>query len=178
MQIDVVIADGPYDSAADRNACRDTLDSSLVTPVCSRRRSKKKVDARGIDHVDAYGRPVCIAEHQMELLGRDTQREQYIWACCPAFHPLRSDEKVTCELWETCCRRAANGRVYRRLPADRLGAPSSLKNPQKALCHAHAGREDHLAREEGAVLREVLRQGFADRYVTVFNIITFVAWAT
>lgn len=187
MDIDAVIADGAYDSEANRTACRDVLDADLVVPVCPRRRGKKKVDARGIDHVDAYGRPVCMAGHHMELLGRDTEREQYIWAC-PAFHPLRSDESVTCEVWETCCPRAANGRVYRtnavEFPQVHWELPQHSRTHKKL--YAMRTQVERIISRVKRVLsferfynrgKKVL-QGFIDRYVTVFNIIAFAAWAT
>jgi len=187
LEIETVIADGAYDSEANRKACRHVLDADLATPVCPRRNRKKKVDARGIDHVDAYGRPVCIAGHHMELLGRDTEREQYIWAC-PAFHPLRSDETVSCEVWETCCPGAANGRVYR------TNAPEFPQVHWELPQHSRTHKKLYAMRTQvERIISRVKRvlsferfynrgtkalQGFADRYVTVFNIIAFAAWAT
>ena len=187
LGIDAVIADGAYDSEANRTACRDVLDADLVVPVCPRRNRKKKVQARGIDHVDAYGRPVCMAGHHMELLGRDTERGQYIWAC-PAFHPLRSDETVTCEMWETCCPRAANGRVYRTNAAESPQVRWELPQHSRTHKKLYAMRtqvERIISRVKRVLSFERFYgrgtkalQGFADRYVTVFNIIAFAAWAT
>ena len=187
LEIDTVIADGAYDSEGNRKACRHVLDADLATPVCPRRNRKKKVDARGIDHVDTYGRPVCMAGRHMELLGRDTERGQYVWAC-PAFHPLRSDETVTCEVWETCCPRAANGRVYRTNAAEspqvRWELPQHSRTHKK-LYDMRTQVERIISRVKRVLSFERFYgrgtkalQGFADRYVTVFNIIAFAAWAT
>jgi hypothetical protein len=187
LDIDAVIADGAYDGEGNRTARRDVLDADLVTPVCPRRRRKRRVDARGIDHIDTYGRPVCMAGHHMELLGRDTEREQYIWAC-PALHPLRSDESVTCEAWETCCPRTSNGRVYRTNAAEFPQVHWELPQHSRTHKKLYAMRtqvERIISRVKRVLSFErfygrgkKILQGFADRYVTVFNIIAFVAWAT
>jgi hypothetical protein len=187
LDIDRVIADGAYDGAACRKSATEVLGAELMTPVCPRRNQKKKVDARGIDHVDTYGRPVCISGHQMELLGRDTEREQYIWAC-PAFHPLRLDETVTCGMWEKCCPRAANGRVYRTNAAEFPQVHWDLPQHSRTHKRLYAMRtqvERIISRVKRMLSFErfygrgkKVLQGFADRYVTVFNIIAFVAWST
>jgi hypothetical protein len=187
LDIDKVIADGAYDGKACRKNATEVLGADLVTPVCPRRNQKKKVDARGIDHVDTYGRPVCISGHQMELLGRDIEREQYIWAC-PAFHPLRSDETVNCEMWEACCPRAANGRVYRTNAAEFPQVHWDLPQHSRTHKRLYAMRtqvERIISRVKRVLSFERFYgrgkkalQGFADRYVTVFNIIAFVAWST
>lgn len=187
MQIDIVIADGAYDSAGNRKNATGILGADLLTPVCPRRNQKKKVDARGIDHIDTHGCPVCVSGHRMELLGRDTEREQYIWAC-PVFHPLRSDETIVCEAWETCCPRAANGRVYRTNAAEFPQVNWDLPQHSRTHKRLYAMRtqvERIISRVKRVLSFERFYnrgtkalQGFADRYVTVFNIIAWAAWAT
>ena len=90
LEINVVIADGAYDSADNRKIASDVMHADLVTPVCPRRNKKKNASARGIDYVDTYGVPVCMEGMRMELLGSDEEKEQYIWGC-PVYHPSRSD---------------------------------------------------------------------------------------
>ena len=182
-----VIADGAYDSEANRKNATKILGAELLTPVCPRRNRKRKVGARGIDHIDTYGCPVCVSGHQMELLGRDTERGQYIWAC-PAFHPLRSDETVTCDRWETCCPSAKNGRVYRTNAADFPQLNWELPQHSRTHKRLYAMRtqvERIISRVKRMLSFERFYgrgkkalQGFADRYVTVFNIIAFAAWST
>lgn len=187
LEIDHVIADGAYDGAAGRKNATEILGADLLTPVCGRRNQKKKVNARGIDHIDAHGVPVCASAHRMELLGRDTDREQYIWAC-PAFHPLRSDESVTCEMWAECCPRAKNGRVYRTNAAEFPQVHWELPQHSRTHKRLYAMRtqvERIISRVKRMLSFERFYgrgtkalQGFADRYVTVFNIIAWAAWST
>ncbi len=187
LAVDTVIADGAYDSADCRKNAMENLDADLVTPLCPRNRKKRKVRARGIDHIDPCGRPVCMAGHSMELLGKDARREQYIWAC-PVFRPGRSDETLSCGKWEDCCPRAANGRVYRTNAADSPQINWNL--PQHSRTHkklyAMRTQVERIISRVKRILsferfygrgKKVL-QGFIDRYVTVFNVIAFAAWAT
>jgi hypothetical protein len=187
LEIDTVLADGAYDSADCRKNATEVLGADLVTPLCPRRNRKKKVSARGIDHVDERGRPVCIAGHRMELLGRDTEREQYIWTC-PVFHPGRSDEALVCEKWEACCPRATNGRVYRTNAAEFQQVNWDLPQHSKTHKKLYAMRtqvERIISRVKRVLSFERFYgrgkkalQGFIDRYVTVFNVIAYAAWAT
>jgi hypothetical protein len=187
LGIDTVIGDGAYDSADNRKKASEILGAGLVTPLCPRRTRERKVSARGIDHIDTCGRPVCVAGHHMELLGRDTEREQYIWAC-PVFHPGRSDETLSCDRWEECCPRASNGRVYRTDAADspqiHWDFPQHSRTHKKA--YAMRTQIERIISRVKRVLsferfygrgKKVL-QGFIDRYVTVFNVIAWAAWST
>lgn len=186
LEIDTVIADGAYDSGDNRKVAEKVLKAGLMTPVCPRRNKKKKVSARGIDHVDAYGVPVCIAGHRMELSGRDEKRGQYIW-CCPVHHPPRTDETLTCNRKCECSPRSRNGRVYR---TDAAEFPQvNWEFPQ------HSRRHKKLYAMRTQIERIISRvkrmlsferfyargkkalQGFADRYVTVFNLIAYAAWS-
>jgi hypothetical protein len=84
-----------------------------------------------------------LRTYQMALLGRDTEREQYIWAC-PAFHPLRLDETVTCGMWEKCRTNAAefpqvhwdlpqHSRTHKRLYAMRTQIERIISRVKRVL---------------------------------------------
>jgi hypothetical protein len=187
LDIDLVIGDGAYDSAECRKNATEILGADLITPLCPRNRKKRNVAARGIDYIDPCGRPVCIAGHPMELLGRDAQRGQYIWAC-PVFHPGRSDETLVCSRWGQCCPRAENGRVYRTDAADTPQVNWDLPQHSKTHKKLYAMRtqvERIISRVKRILSFErfygrgkKVLQGFADRYVTVFNVIAWAAWST
>lgn len=123
----------------------------------------------------------------MELLGRDTQRGQFIWAC-PVFHPGRSDETLTCEKWGRCCPRASSGRIYRTDASDTPQVNWDLPQHSKTHKKLYAMRtqvERIISRVKRVLSFErfygrgkKVLQGFADRYVTVFNVIAFAAWST
>jgi hypothetical protein len=186
LEIDVVIADGAYDAADNRKIARKVMKADLVTPVCPRRCKKKKVSARGIDHVDAYGIPVCMEGHRMELLGRDEERKQYIWSC-PVHRPSRSDETLTCASKCECSPRSGNGRVYRtnadEFPQVNWEFPQHSRKHKK-LYAMRTQIERIISRVKRMLSFERFYgrgkqalQGFADRYVAVFNIIAYAAWS-
>ena len=161
LDIDTVIADGALDSVDNRKITRKVMKASLVTPVCPRRNKKKKVDARGIDHVDTYGIPVCAQGHRMELLGRDEKRGQYIWAALSITPPgrmrrLPARRNASALLPQQERQGLPHQRA--RVPPGQLGVPPALKEAQEALRHAHPDRENHIQGQEDAILREVLRQ--------------------
>lgn len=186
LKIDTVIADGAYDSADNRKIAKKEMKAGLVTPVCPRRSRKKKVSARGVDHVDTYGVPVCMAGHRMELLGRDEVRGQYIWAC-PVHHPSRTDEMLTCSRKCECSPRSEYGRVYRtnacEFPQINWDLPQHSRR-HKRLYAMRTQIERIISRVKRMLSFERFYgrgkkalQGFADRYVTVFNLIAYAAWS-
>jgi len=186
LEIDVVIADGAYDSADNRKIARKVMHAGLLTPVCPRRNKKKKARARGIDHVDTYGVPVCMEGMRMELLGRDGQRGQYIWGC-PVYHPSRSDETLTCNSKCECSPGSKNGRVYRTnacdFPQVNWDSPQHSRRHKK-LYAMRTQIERIISRVKRMLSFERFYgrgkkalQGFADRYVTVFNLVAYAAWA-
>ena len=186
LKVDTVMADGAFNSADNRKIARKVMNASLVTPVCPRRNKKKKVDARGMDHVDTYGIPVCVEGHRMELLGRDEKRGQYIWGC-PVFHPSRSGETLTCDSKCECSPASRNGRVYRtnadEFPQVNWEFPQASRRHKK-LYAMRTQIERIISRVKRMLSFERFYargkkalQGFADRYVAVFNIIAYAAWA-
>lgn len=112
--IDHVLADGVYQTKDNQNICQDTMEAKLVSPIHPRGHKDKKVDARGIDHIDKYGNPHCISGHKMIYEGADQQKEQYIWRC-PKLHPRKGDPTLPCPLanHHTCCDQSLQGRVFR-----------------------------------------------------------------
>lgn len=139
-----------------------------------------------MDHIDPYGRPVCTAGHQMELLGRDAEREQYIWAC-PAFHHGRTDATLSCSKRAQCCPRASSGRIFRtNTDSPQINRDFPQRSRIYKKVYATRTQIERIISRVKRVLsferfygrgKKVL-QGFIDRYVAVFNVIAFVAWST
>ena len=182
----MVIADGAYDSADNRKIASDVMHADLVTPVCPRRNKKKNASARGIDYVDTYGVPVCMEGMRMELLGRDEEKEQYIWGC-PVYHPSRSDETLICNSKCECSPGSKNGRVYRtnacEFPQVNWDFPQHSRRHKK-LYAMRTQIERIISRVKRMLSFERFYgrgkktlQGFADRYVAVFNMVAYAAWA-
>ena len=120
-QVTHILADAAHDDPACRQATSETLDAQLLTPINPRGRKPKEHSARGIDHIDPYGVPVCIAGHPMVMAGRDQRREQYLWVC-PVFHAQHGDPNLSCS--QTCKQSCSPASQYgRTLQVDRLDTP-------------------------------------------------------
>lgn len=108
-----VLADGPYNTAENRQALRQVLPAvTLVSPVNPRNTKAKPLPRQGMDHLSPSGLPVCIAGHTLRLLGRDRQREQYLWHC-PLFGVPDPRPGLSCasEHHQACCHGSARGRT-------------------------------------------------------------------
>lgn len=114
QSVQYVLADGIYQSPRNQKATRDVLGAKLVAPINPRGRQDKPSDVRGIDMIDRYGVPHCIAGHKMELKGSDLKKEQYIFTC-PVHNPQAKQEGLVCPLHKhiECCSGAIQGRVLR-----------------------------------------------------------------
>ena len=112
--VEYVLADGIYQTAGNQKVTKDVLGAKLVAPINPRGRQDKACDARGIDKIDRYGVPNCIAGHKMKLKGSDLKKEQYIFTC-PVHHPQAKQEGLACPHHKhiECCSGAAQGRVLR-----------------------------------------------------------------
>jgi hypothetical protein len=112
--VQYVLADGIYQTAGNQEATKDVLGAKLLAPINPRGRKDKASDARGIDKIDRYGVPHCIAGHKMELKGCDLKKEQYIFTC-PVHNPQAKQEGLVCPHHKhiECCSGAAQGRVFR-----------------------------------------------------------------
>jgi len=126
--IEEVLLDGAYDIADEKAAISEALGGAdVLTPINPRNRKAQSVeDSRGIDHIDPYGVPHCIAGQAMDYKGRDQKREQYIYGC-PSFD---SDTgTLNCDKQGQCCPNL--GRAGRRFRVDRARTPQvDWDNPQ------------------------------------------------
>ena len=112
--VQYVLADGIYQTPGNQKVTKDTLGAKLLAPINPRNRKDKSSDARGIDKIDRYGVPHCIAGHKMELKGCDLKKEQYIFTC-PVHNPQARQEGLVCPHHKhiECCNGATQGRVLR-----------------------------------------------------------------
>lgn len=126
---DRVIANGPNRAYL----AKAIPGAQLIGDVNPRNAREIPKPARGIEKVDKYGIPHCIAGHRMFLLGRDLARQQYIWAC-PVYHPERPEADLQCPCKESCSA-SAMGRVFRlardKTPQVRWEAPEHSKRNKK-----------------------------------------------
>ena len=112
-QLSGVLADGVYGSEGNINYVAQSLGAKLLSPINpGKRKDVPLAGVTGLDHIDKYGRPVCLENHPMVLCGRRVQKEQYIWGC-PAFHPDRKVDGCTCSPLNhaVCCNLAPTGRL-------------------------------------------------------------------
>lgn len=112
--VQYVLADGIYQTPSGHEVTKDVLGAKLVAPIHPRNRQDKSSDARGIDKIDRYGLPHCIAGHKMELKGSDLKKKQYIFTC-PVHNPQARQDGLVCSHHKhiACCSGATQGRVFR-----------------------------------------------------------------
>jgi hypothetical protein len=94
--------DGAYDVRTEKRAIAEVFGGAdVLTPINPRGRKPTRVkDQRGVDHIDKYGVPHCIAERPMAYRGKDQKRRQYRFGC-PAFDA--ESGKVDCPRQGQCC---------------------------------------------------------------------------
>jgi hypothetical protein len=111
--IDYVVADGTFGSKEREKFVRKKLDAQLVTPINPRRSKEVKHPAHGIEKIDNYGQPICIAGFGMFLLTKVHATKEYLW-CCPKLHPESPDyeQNFICEMKQHCSK-GNYGRAYR-----------------------------------------------------------------
>ncbi len=137
-QIDTILADGAFDSKANRDACKDILDASLLAPINPRNHKEfLAVRGKGIAKIDKYGVPHCICGHKLQLLTRDTNLSQYIWGC-PVFNPDCQVEGLSCNRKDECSPNSQYGRTLRTnkndYPQIDWENPQHLKSNQEEYC--------------------------------------------
>jgi hypothetical protein len=112
--VQYVLADGIYQTPSDQRIVKDVLGAKLVAPIHPRNRQDKPSDVRGIDKIDRYGLPHCIAGHKMELKGGDHKKKQYLFTCT-VHNPQAQQDGLVCPHHKhiVCCSGAAQGRVFR-----------------------------------------------------------------
>jgi hypothetical protein len=111
--IDYVVADGTFGSKERESFVKDKLDAQLVTPINPRKSKEVKHPARGIEKIDRYGQPICIAGFGMFLLTKVHDTKEYLW-CCPKLHSESPDYEPNfiCETKQHCSK-GNYGRAYR-----------------------------------------------------------------
>ena len=126
--VEEVSLDGAFDAREVKEEITEALGGAeVLTPINPRARKDDPVeDAKGIDHIDPYGVPHCIAGLGMIFLGRDLGREDFLWGC-PAFD--RQAGRLDCENQGKCCpNRGEAGRRY-RVPREKT-PQVDWENPQ------------------------------------------------
>ncbi|MCF8568330.1 transposase [Alicyclobacillus tolerans] len=112
--VEYVLADGIYQTTGNQKATKEVLGAKLLAPINPRGRKDKPSDVRGIDKIDRYGIPHCIAGYKMELKGCNLKKEQYIFTC-PVRNPQTKQEGLVCPHHKhiECCSGATQGCVLR-----------------------------------------------------------------
>ena len=126
--VEEVSLDGAYDIRDEKEKISAALGGAdVLTPINPRARKRETiVGTTGIDHIDPYGIPHCIQGLGMIFLGRDLQREDFIWGC-PAFD--REAGTLDCENRGRCCPNP--GKAGRRYRVPREKTPQvDWDNPQ------------------------------------------------
>jgi len=177
--------DGAFDAPEEKKRISTALGGAeVLTPINPRARKKTPVKgAKGIDFIDPYGVPHCIAGHGMLFIGRDMKRKDYIYGC-----PLLESRtgRLECENQGRCCpNRGTSGRRF-RVPRERT-PQVDWENPQhsKDFKGRYAGRtsvertigrtkrsfpfERHWGRGRAAF------QGHLDKGVLAFHVLLLAA---
>jgi len=136
-QVDTILADGAFDSKANREAC-NILNASLLAPINPRNHKEfLATKSRGIARIDKYGVPHCIENYKLHLLTKDTKLNQYIWGC-PVFNPDCRIEGLSCSKKDECSPNSQYGRTLRTNKDDYLQIdwenPQHLKSNKKEYC--------------------------------------------
>ena len=135
-------ADGPFNTAENRQGLAEELPGViLLSPVNPRNAKPKPLDRPGMDHISPSGIPVCSAGHHLRLLGRDRQRQQYIWHC-PLFGGRQDPPPgVSCapEQHQACCAGSPRGRTV-HTPRE-LSPLINWELPQPSARHVRLYRE-------------------------------------
>jgi hypothetical protein len=100
--VEEVSLDGAFDARAEKAAIAAAFGGATVlVPINPRGRKPVPVKGqRGIDHVDKYGVPHCIAGRAMAYRGKDEARRQFRFGC-PAIDA--STGRVDCPQQGRCC---------------------------------------------------------------------------
>ena len=138
--VEEVSLDGAYDIRDEKERISAALDGvEVLTPINPRaRKSEPIVGTPGIDRIDPYGVPHCIQGLAMLFLGRDLQREDFVWGC-PALD--RETGTLDCENRGRCCPNP--GKAGRRYRVPREKTPQvDWDNPQHSqdFKNRYAGR--------------------------------------
>ena len=126
--VEEVSLDGAYDIRDEKEKISEAVGGAdVLTPINPRARKRETiVGTTGIDSIDPYGVPHCIRGIGMRYLGRDLQREDFIWGC-PAFD--HETGILDCENQGRCCPNP--GKAGRRYRVPREKTPQiDWDNPQ------------------------------------------------
>ena len=180
-----ILADGVIATHPNRDYLATVLPGAdLVGSVNPRNSRAIPTPARGIETIDKYGIPHCIAGHKLFLLGRDGHREQFIWAC-PVYHPESPEADLHCSCKHHCSP-SPMGRVFRvarhRTPQVRWDAPEHSKRHKK-LFALRTAIERFWSRHKITLLfgrawarGRLALQAHADRMVITAHFFARAAW--
>jgi len=118
-KIDRVIADGPFNTAANKNFVSETIGAILYTPINAKNINVPSAETiKGIDHFTKNGVPICHAGLPLEMKGRELTKQRYIWG--PPLGDSKDKPIVACShclLKKDCCPNS-QGRTLRTNASD------------------------------------------------------------
>ena len=189
-KIRYITADGPYYSQENRDLLRNKTGDQVK--LVSRgnpgsRKDRSFDDVPGVAKIDKRGYPICLAGLAMLYLGRDRNRQQYIFGC-PVHHPKARGEgkPPECSCRERCCGEAKrNGRIFR---VDRDEVPwinwelpeysvefSRVYNRRTSVERLNSRLVDNLGFREQRRRGRKHAQAHIDRYLLLLHLIAAAA---
>ncbi|HDP99249.1 MAG TPA: hypothetical protein ENN22_08720 [bacterium] len=118
-KIDRVIADGPFNTAANKNFVKEKIGAILYSPINAKNINVPSAKTiKGIDHFTKNGVPICDAGLPLEMKGRELTKQRYIW--CPPLSESKNKTLVACShclLKKHCCPNSM-GRTLRTNASD------------------------------------------------------------
>jgi hypothetical protein len=182
-----VSLDGAYDVKDEKKAISEAFeDADVLTPINPRARKEKMIEGtRGIKSISPYGVPTCIEGLPMVFIGRDLEREDFMWGC-PRFN--KETGCADCPNQGRCCPNpGTTGRQY-RVPREKT-PQVDWDNPQHSqhFKDRYAGRTS-VERTIGRTKRSfpferhwgrgrLAFQGHLDKGVLAFHILLSAAHA-
>ena len=118
-KIDRVIADGPFNTASNKNFVKEKIGALLYAPINAKNINVPSAKGiKGIDHFTKNGVPVCDAGLPLEMKGRELIKQRYIWG--PPLSDSKNNTIVACShcLMKKDCCPTSQGRTLRTNASD------------------------------------------------------------
>jgi len=118
-KIDRVIADGPFNTASNKNFVKEKIGALLYAPINAKNINVPSAKGiKGIDHFTKNGVPVCDAGLPLEMKGRELIKQRYIWG--PPLSDSKNKTIVACShcLMKKDCCPTSQGRTLRTNASD------------------------------------------------------------
>jgi hypothetical protein len=118
-KVDRVFADGPFNTATNKDFVRDKIGAVLYAPINPKNVKILSADnIKGIDHFTKNGVPICDAGLPLEMKGRDITHHQYIWGAPVINNKNRILTACSCCLLKKNCCPNGRGRTLRTKACD------------------------------------------------------------